>query len=279
MRTKFNSQEIIAINNFSDKFHECINKHDFGFDNEETTSISIENEDYRDDYVIIHFWDAKIILELSTKGWKRGLEYQIHNQYSDDDQNIFLIHFSYRKQPRLENIVVYDSICYSIEEALGEILKIVDTYVSNKSAINLVDNLFIEKFNSIELNKIEILKSEIENIVRGESPEDELDCRFEIRDDNYLLIYLMTGCIEMSLDRAKSNGMRLFVVENTFMGESYDRYRNSLRCHSIYRGGEELDRTEDRLREVYFHTSMPMAIREILSCLGLHINFYIVEYF
>ena len=274
MRTKFNSQEIIAINNFSDKFHECINKHDFGFDNEETTSISIENEDYRDDYVIIHFWDAKIILELSTKGWKRGLEYQIHNQYSDDDQNIFLIHFSYRKQPRLENIVVYDSICYSIEEALGEILKIVDTYVSNKSAINLVDNLFIEKFNSIELNKIEILKSKIENILRDEG----LDCRFEIRDDNYLLIDLMTGCIEMSLDRAKSNGMRLFVVENTFMGDSYDRYRNDLRCLDIRIGGEDLDRTEDRFREVHFHTSMHLAIKEILSCLYRHINFYLVEF-
>ena len=275
MRTKFNSQEIITINNFSKNFHECINRHDFSFNNEEVPSISIENEDYRDDYVIIRFWDAKVILRLSTKGFEREVEYQIRDKYSDNDQNIFLIHFSYRKQPRLENIVVYDSICYSIEEALGEILKIVDTYVSNKSAINLVDNLFIEKFNSIELNKIEILKSKIENILRDEG----LDCRFEIRDDNYLLIDLMTGCIEMSLDRAKSNGMRLFVVENTFMGESYDRYRNSLRCHSIYRGGEELDRTEDRLREVYFHTSMPMAIREILSCLGLHINFYIVEYF
>ena len=273
-KTKFTPQEIIAINNFIENFYKCINKYNLGFDNEEAPSISIKNDDYRDDYVIIRFWDAKVILKLSTKGFERHTKYNMHDRGPDEDQRTFLIRFSYRKQPKLENIAAYDSVHDSIEEALGEVIKIVNTYVSNKNAINLVDNLFIEKFNSIELNKIEILKSKIENILRDEG----LDCRFEIRDDNYLLIDLMTGCIEMSLDRAKSNGMRLFVVENTFMGDSYDRYRNDLRCLDIRIGGEDLDRTEDRFREVHFHTSMPMAIEEILSGLYLHINFYLVVF-
>ena len=258
-KLRFSPEETIAINDFIENFDEYMKRNFMSYHIEGSPCVRVE-----DNYIIsIKFSDAKIVLELTTEA---------DNSEPDDEQKTFSIYFFHSKLPRLKKIADWDSI----ETALDEVLKIVDVYMSNKSGIDFVDKLFTEKLNSIELNEIERLKSTIENRIRDQEIKDKLDYKFEIRNDNYLRISFVTGYIEMSLDRAISDKMRLIVVENTFCDDCelmFDDIKNGkfIRNKSTR---ENLDDTEARLRDVYFYISMSEAIDTILSYLDKHIDFY-----
>ncbi len=254
----FSLEETIAINDFIENFDEYMMRYSLSCNTEGSPCVWVE-----DNIVNIKFSDAKIVLELTN-----GTD----NSEPDDEQKTFSIYFFYSKLPRLKKIADWDSI----EAALDEVLKIVDVYMSNKSGIDFVDKLFTEKLNSIELNEIERLKRTIENRIRDQKIEDKLDYELKIRNDNYWRFYFITGYIELSLDRAISDKMRLFVVENTFCDDCelvFDEIKNG-RFIRTKSARENIDNKEAGLRDVYFYASMSEAIDTILSYLEKHIDFY-----
>lgn len=265
-RLKFTTQETTAIEDFIEKSHKYINRYDFCFkdnENEEKAPhYSIENYNCPHDYVIIYFWDAKVILELSTQGDETPMTQSIDVDKPDDDRRYFLIHFSYGENPKLKKVAT----CDSLGVALGGISQIFEAHVS-KFDINFIDNLFVEKFKSVELNELERFKNRIENIIKSEKLEDVLTLKFNVRNDNYLHIRACNGCIKMSLDRAKSNNMRLFVVEDYM--EEWDIPSDPYGACDVW----------DAFRTLYFYTSMSEAIRKVLSLLDSHIDSYRGTYY
>ena len=262
-KTNFGAREIVAIEDFVEDSYKYINRHYFRFNNnisnKKTPSMWIENYDNEHDYVIIHFWDAKIILELSTKEDEKHKPKSIEVEEFDDDQKYYLIHFTYGEKLKSKKL----KACDSIERALEYIFEVFVTY-ANKLGISFEDNLFVGQFKSAELNEIETLKSRVENTIKVRKIDKNFYYGFKIIDDEYLRFDFLTGYIEMRLDRAKSADMRLFGVEY-FIDDCPIR-------RELMENGNVFVETD------YFYTSMSEAIEKILSLLDRHIKFYLFEF-
>lgn len=88
----------------------------------------------------------------------------------------------------------------------------------------------------------------------------------------------------MSLDRAKSNGMRLFVVEHIIERHTEEYMNEWLQCEDIERGEfikksvrEELDSLDFVESNVNVYTSITEAFDNILSLLNYNLRWYFFE--